>query len=53
MVTLVVIAAVTYWAWPSGVRSKAETGATARADAPRAAAHNQASVDLSDSSSLR
>jgi cobalt-zinc-cadmium efflux system membrane fusion protein len=49
MVTLVVIAAVTYWAWPSGVRSKAETGATARADAPRAAAHNQASVDLSDS----
>jgi len=49
MVTLVVIAAVTYWAWPSGVRSKAETGATASADAPRAAGHNQASVDLSDS----
>ncbi len=49
MATLVVIAAVAYWAWPSGVRSKAETGATASADAPRAAAHNQASVDLSDS----
>ncbi len=49
MVTLVVIAAVTYWAWPSGVRSKAETGATASVAAPRAAAHNQASVDLSDS----
>ncbi len=49
MVTLVVIAAVTYWAWPSGVRSRAETGATASADAPRAAAHSLASVDLSDS----
>ncbi len=48
-VTLVVIAAVTYWAWPSGVRSKAETGATASADAPRATARNKDSVDLSDS----
>ncbi len=49
VVALVVVAAVAYWAWPSGVRSKAETGATASAEAPRAAAHNQASVDLSDS----
>ncbi len=49
VVALVVVAAAAYWAWPSGVRSKAETGATASTDAPRAAAHNQASVDLSDS----
>ena len=46
---LVVVAAAAYWAWPTGVRSKAEIGATASADAPRAVAHNQASVDLSDS----
>ena len=49
VVTLVVVAAAAYWAWPSGVRSKAETGATASVDAPRAAARNKDSVDLSDS----
>ena len=49
VVALVVVAAAAYWAWPSGVRSNAETGATASADAARAATHNQASVDLSDS----
>ena len=49
IVALIAVAAVAYWTWPSGVRSKAETGATANAAAPRAAAHNQASVDLSDS----
>ena len=49
IVALIAVAAAAYWTWPSGVRSKAETGATANAAAPRAAAHNQASVDLSDS----
>ena len=49
VVALVVVAAAAYWAWPSGVRSKAETGATASANPPRATAHNQDSVDLSDS----
>jgi cobalt-zinc-cadmium efflux system membrane fusion protein len=49
IVALIAVAAVAYWAWPSSVRSKAETGATASADAPRAAAHTQDSVDLSDS----
>ncbi len=49
VVALVVVAAVAYWAWPSGVRSKAETGATASADASRATARNKDSVDLSDS----
>lgn len=49
MVALVVVAAAAYWAWPSGVRSKAETGATASADASRATARNKDSVDLSDS----
>jgi membrane fusion protein, heavy metal efflux system len=49
MVTLVVIAAVTYWAWPSGVRSKAEVGATASSKAPSATAHTRDSLDLSDS----
>ena len=49
MVALVVVAAAAYWAWPSGVRSKAETGATASADASRATGAHQDSVDLSDS----
>ena len=49
MVTLVVVAAATYWAWPSGVQSKSEIGATASADPPRATAHSRDSVDLSDS----
>ncbi len=49
IVALVAVAAVAYWAWPSGVRSKAEIGATARANAPSATAHSRDSVDLSDS----
>ena len=32
VVALVVVAAVAYWAWPSGVRPKAEIGATASAN---------------------
>lgn len=46
---LVVVAAIAYWAWPSGVRSNAETGATTSAKTPSAAPHNRDSVDLSDS----
>jgi len=49
VVALVMVAAVAYWTWPSGVRSKAETGATASADASHATARNKDSVDLSDS----
>jgi cobalt-zinc-cadmium efflux system membrane fusion protein len=49
IVALIAVAAVAYWAWPSGVRSKAEIGATASANAPGATARTQGSVDLSDS----
>ena len=47
--TLLLVAAVAYWAWPSGVRSKADIAATTSAKAPSAAPRNQDSVDLSDS----
>ena len=46
---LVVVAAAAYWAWPSGVRPKAEIGATASANPPSATAQPRDSVDLSDS----
>ncbi len=46
---LIAAAVIVYWAWPSGDRSKSEVGATTSANAPRAAAHDRDSVDLSDS----
>jgi len=49
---LIVVAAIVYWAWPSGNRSKPEAGAATSANAPSAASQNQDSVDLSDSQLL-
>jgi membrane fusion protein, heavy metal efflux system len=46
---LVAVAAIAYWAWPSGVRSKAEIAATTSAKVPSATSQNRDSVDLSDS----
>jgi cobalt-zinc-cadmium efflux system membrane fusion protein len=49
---LIVVAAIVYWAWPSGNRSKPEAGAATSANAPSAASQNQDSVDLSDAQLL-
>jgi cobalt-zinc-cadmium efflux system membrane fusion protein len=49
---LIVVAAIVYWAWPSGNRSKPESGVATSANAPSATSQNQDSVDLSDSQLL-